>query len=166
MVNPNFIADFLEAVVQEGADELTLRAEEEGMLRTFIDTTNVGDKRWKSPHVDENWHATCQAIFQGVEGSDWETMYYNWKLPEAVKCKKSAENRKVMALWSLKFLRSVQRAEDSNKIPSNFGSLCNPLEEPDGCRGRRAEAHKTKTGTVFCRRWKRNMSGHRRGGCM
>ena len=63
-------------MVQQGADELTLRAEEEGMLRTFIDATDVGDRRRGATLVDEDWHATCQAIFQGVEGSEWETMYH------------------------------------------------------------------------------------------
>ena len=70
---PIFTTDF------PGADELTLRAEEEGMLRTFIDTTDVGDNYWKPPLVDEDWHAICQAIFQSVEGPEWETMYYNNK---------------------------------------------------------------------------------------
>ena len=42
------------------------------MLRTFIDTTDVGDSGWGPLVIDEDWHATCQAIFQGVEGSEWE----------------------------------------------------------------------------------------------
>ena len=40
-----FTTDFLEAVVREGADELTLRADEKDTLRTFIDTTNVGERK-------------------------------------------------------------------------------------------------------------------------
>ena len=69
MVKPNFTIYFPEAVVREGADELTLRPEEEGTLRTFIDTTDVGDNRWRPPVVDEDWHAFCQVIVEGVEGS-------------------------------------------------------------------------------------------------
>ena len=60
VVKPKFTKDFLETVVREGA--LTLLADEEGALRTFIDTTKVGDKRWGPPLVDEDWHAICQAI--------------------------------------------------------------------------------------------------------
>ena len=41
MVKPKFTTDFPEAVVREGADELTLRTEEDGMLRTFLETTDV-----------------------------------------------------------------------------------------------------------------------------
>ena len=47
VVNPKFTTDFPEAVVREGADELTLRAEE-GLLRTFADTTDVGDSAGRS----------------------------------------------------------------------------------------------------------------------
>ena len=69
VVEPKFTADFAEAVVGEGADELTLRADEEGALHTFIDTTNVVDKIWGPPIVGKDWHAICQAIIQGVGGS-------------------------------------------------------------------------------------------------
>ena len=61
VVKPNFTTDVPQAVVREGADELTLRAEE-GMLRTIIDPADVGDNRWWPPLVDEDWHASCQAI--------------------------------------------------------------------------------------------------------
>ena len=60
------------------------------MLRTFIDTTDVGDSGWGPPLIDEDWHAICQAIFQGVEGSQWEDMCCKFKeLHQAVKRKKS-----------------------------------------------------------------------------
>ena len=60
---------FPQAAVREAVDELTLRREEEGMLRTFIDTTNVGDSRWRPPMVDAGWHAICQTIYRGRRGS-------------------------------------------------------------------------------------------------
>ena len=44
------------------------------MLRIFIDTTNVGDSRWRPPLVDEEGHAVCQAIDKGVEGAEWEKL--------------------------------------------------------------------------------------------
>ena len=43
VVKPKFTAPG--AVIREGAAELTLRAHEEALLRTFIDTSNVGDHR-------------------------------------------------------------------------------------------------------------------------
>ena len=45
------------------------------MFRTFIDTANVGDSGLGPPLVDEDGHATCQAIYKGVVGSEWENMY-------------------------------------------------------------------------------------------
>ena len=43
VVKPHFTTDYPEAMVRVGAYGLTVRREEEGMLRAFIDTTNVGD---------------------------------------------------------------------------------------------------------------------------
>ena len=42
VVRPSFTTDFSGAVLRDGAGELTFRAHEEGVLRTFIDTANVG----------------------------------------------------------------------------------------------------------------------------
>ena len=42
---PQVSEAFPEAVIREGADDLTLRAEEVGSLRTFIDTKHRGLER-------------------------------------------------------------------------------------------------------------------------
>ena len=67
VVKPKFTSPG--AVIEEGADEVILRSHEEGVLRTFIDTSFVGDHRWERPLADADWHAFSQAIFQGVEES-------------------------------------------------------------------------------------------------
>ena len=41
----------------------------------LINTTNVGDRRWGPPLVKEDWHASCQAIYKGVEGAAQENLY-------------------------------------------------------------------------------------------
>ena len=46
VVKPKLTTDVREVVTREGADELTLLDEEEGTLRNFIDTTDLGDSRW------------------------------------------------------------------------------------------------------------------------
>ena len=51
VVKPNFTTDFSEAVIREGADELTLRAEEEGVLHTLLtprmwETADRGLRQW------------------------------------------------------------------------------------------------------------------------
>ena len=42
VLKPQFTTDFLEAVIREGPDELTLRREE-GVLRAIMDITDAGD---------------------------------------------------------------------------------------------------------------------------
>ena len=76
---------------------------DEGALRTFHDTTDVGDSRCSPRLVDKDWHAICEAIFQGVEGSEWKIMYCNDKeLHEAFKCVKSGKQEGQGALVSEK----------------------------------------------------------------
>ena len=88
--------------------------------------------------MDEDWHAVCQAIYKCLEGAELDTMYRKYvELHKAVRCKKSGDNEKAKALWSIKeakqrnkFPRLGQRTEDPNEIPSNVGHLGNPSEEP------------------------------------
>ena len=50
---------------------------------------SVEDQRWVPPLVDADWHAFCRAIFQGIEGQEWEAMFHHNKdLHSAVKSKK------------------------------------------------------------------------------
>ena len=64
-----------EAVVRDGADEVTLQREEEGMPRTFVNTTKVGDTGLGPPLVDEDWHATLSSHLprrrRGKNGRLW-----------------------------------------------------------------------------------------------
>ena len=94
VVKPKSSTDVPEVVVREGADELTVRRRE-GMLRAFIDTTNVGDSRWRPPLVDEDGDAICQAIYKGVEGPDWEVMHNKYvETHKAVNLKQPRINKK------------------------------------------------------------------------
>ena len=52
VVKPKSTTDFPKVVVWQGADELTLRAEEELALRTFTDTKDVGDS---SDGIHRSW---------------------------------------------------------------------------------------------------------------
>ena len=54
VVRPKLTTDFPGGVIREVASDLTLRAHEQSELRTFIDTSNVGNKRWEPPTVDAN----------------------------------------------------------------------------------------------------------------
>ena len=50
---PNFSGPYPEAAIREGADELTLRADEVGTLRAFINTDHIKFERWGPPLVDK-----------------------------------------------------------------------------------------------------------------
>ena len=60
--------------VRENSDELTLRAEEVGTLKTKINVNNIEKGRWSPPLVDYEWYAFCQALHKGIEGEDWREM--------------------------------------------------------------------------------------------
>ena len=80
-----------------------LRREEEDMLRSFIDTTSVGDRRWSPPLVDEERHAMCQAIYYGVEGAEWDDMHHKYVEPhKAVNLKKSGVSKNAKTLWPMR----------------------------------------------------------------
>ena len=81
----------------------------------------------------EDWHAILQAIFQGVEGPEWETIHYKCgEFHKASKCKKSGEHKKTKALWSLKEakdkgtdcydLGSVQKIQTSRSVWTSLQS--------------------------------------------
>ena len=61
-----------EASIREGPEELTLRAEEVGSQKSCINVDHTAEDRWRPPLVDADWHAFCQAIYKGFEGSEWE----------------------------------------------------------------------------------------------
>ena len=58
----------------EGADELTLRAEEVGTQLAFINTKHFELERWGPPLVDADWHAFCQTTYKGIEGDEREEL--------------------------------------------------------------------------------------------
>ena len=60
-----------EATVREKSDELTLRAEKVGTLKTHINVNHIEEERWGS--------AFFQALYKGIEGDDWEDMYESYK---------------------------------------------------------------------------------------
>ena len=68
IVEPEFNKEDFPQARLRGTVELTPRKGEGGKLRTFIDTTNVGDSGRGPQLVDEDRHAICQAIFKCKEG--------------------------------------------------------------------------------------------------
>ena len=56
--------------------------------------------------VDADWHAFCQAICKGIEGSDWRELCDHYKeMSRAAGVKKPNESQKARALWRMKAAR-------------------------------------------------------------
>ena len=99
---PKFSEDYPEAAIREGADELTLRAEEVGTL-TCINIDHVEDDRWEPLLVDADWHAFCQAIYKGIKGTEWEELYCHYReMSRAPGAKKPSESQKAKAFRAMK----------------------------------------------------------------
>ena len=57
--------------IRESPDELTLRAEEVVMWKSYINVNHIEKERCGPPLVVYDWHAFCQALYKGIEGEDW-----------------------------------------------------------------------------------------------
>ena len=66
-----------------------------GTLRAFVNTEHIEFERWSPPLVDADWHAFCRAIYKGIEGKEWEELYYHDReMSEAAGTKKPSESQK------------------------------------------------------------------------
>ena len=75
VVKPKFTTEFLEAVVREAAEELTLRAEEAGAWCTFIDTQACGtQKSWEPPLVARHLPGYFPRASKERNGRPWATL--------------------------------------------------------------------------------------------
>ena len=58
---PKFSEDFSD-VLREGADVVTLRAEEVDTLKACINVDHIEENRWRALLVDANWHAFLSSL--------------------------------------------------------------------------------------------------------
>ena len=85
---PNVPEGCQQVTVRESPEELTLRAEEVGTWKSYINVDHT------APPVDYDWHALCQALHKGIEGEDWEDLYDSYKeMSRAVGVKKPQEGK-------------------------------------------------------------------------
>ena len=82
-----------EVTVRESPDELTLRAEEVGTWKSYINVDHIDKERWGLPMVDYDWYAFCQTLYKGIEGEDWESFTYK-EMNRVVGVKKPQEAQK------------------------------------------------------------------------
>ena len=98
---PKFSEAYPEAAIREGADELTLRAEEVRTLTACINIDHSENDRWRPPLVDADWHAFCEAI---------EEVYCHYReMSRAAATKKPSESEKAKALWAMKAAKEREK---------------------------------------------------------
>ena len=99
VAKPKLTTDFPGAVVREGADESPCEHTKKVCCAPSSTPrmleTNDGGLRW----LTRIGMPFCQAIFQGVEGPEWD--YHFQDLHQAVKSKTSGENKKTNVLWTM-----------------------------------------------------------------
>ena len=97
---PKFEEGYPEVSMRQGPEELTPRAEEVGSQKACINVDHIAEDTW-----DRLWQTligmpSCQAIYKGIEGSDWEKLHdYYKEMSRAAGVKKPNESQKVKALW-------------------------------------------------------------------
>ena len=53
--------------------------------------------------MDADWNTFCQAIYKGIEGSQWAELYHHYReMCEAAGAKKPSESQQAKALWAMK----------------------------------------------------------------
>ena len=66
-----------------------------------------------SPLVDADWYALCQALYKGIEGEDWEEMYFSYnEMKGAVEVKKPQEAQEATGLWKMKAAKDAREEYD------------------------------------------------------
>ena len=107
--------------VKEKSDELTLRAEEVGTLKTYINVNHIEKERWGHPLVDYDWYAFSQAPHRGTEGEDRREMHEAHKnTSRAAGAKKPQESPKAKALWKMK---AAKEAGEEYYDPTSEGNI-------------------------------------------
>ena len=79
-------------------------------LKACINIDHIEENRWGPPLVDFDGHAFCQAIYKGIEGSEWEEMYSPQRdMSKAARAKKPSKSQKAEALWAIKAAKDREK---------------------------------------------------------
>ena len=85
---------------------MTQRAEEVGSQKSCINVDHMAEDRWGPPLVDAEWHAFCQALYKGIEGSEWEVLYEHYQeMSKAAGARKPNGSQKAKPFWKMKAAR-------------------------------------------------------------
>ena len=118
-------------------EELTLRRGEEGVLRTFVDTTTVGDNRW-GPLSSTRTGTQSSMPSTSTSRERRGTMYYkDVELGRAVNICQPSTSRKAKTLWKVrepKAKRDECYERDSERKSESRVAVLQALLEKKTCR--------------------------------
>ena len=101
---PNISEAFPEAAIREGADELTMRADEVETLRALHQhkttlSSKDGDRRW----LMRTGMPSAKQSTKELNGEEWEELYcHSREMSQATGAKKPSESQKTKAIWAMK----------------------------------------------------------------
>ena len=84
------------AKIKEGADDLTLRADEEALAFTFFGTKEINIEECGPSLANEDWHAICQVLYQSIETEEWYNMYETFELNRELHIKGQGKKMKAV----------------------------------------------------------------------
>ena len=71
--------------------------------KACINVNHIENNRWGPPLVDADWHAFAQAIYAGIEGSEWEELHDHHKeISKATGARKPSESQKSKGSLAMK----------------------------------------------------------------
>ena len=75
-----------------------------GSQKSCVNVDHIAQDRWGPPLVDADWHAYCQAVYNGIEGRRLGVILrlLQKEMSRAAGVKKPNENQKPKALWKIK----------------------------------------------------------------
>ena len=68
-----------EACVIEGVEVLTLRPEERGTQKLFVNTDKIPKEKWEPPLTDEGGVVLCQALYPSIGEEAWTELHERFK---------------------------------------------------------------------------------------
>ena len=154
LAEPQFIKDYTEAMVREGADELTLRKQGEGALRIVVDITKMGDSGWDHRSWMRTGMQFVKPSTEASRGAEGEIFYHkNAELHKAVNLKKLASEK------TKTLLANVAK---TNEEASNDRSSESQIESRTSVRRALWEAHMKSPTAALEEALRRTKNGARR----
>ena len=133
-------------IVRESPDELTLRAEEVGTWKSYINVDHIEKGEVGSSLVDADWHEFCQALHKGIEGEDWEELYDAYKeMSRAVG--RSSSRKSLRKQKPLENERQPRMQEKNTAIPVRDDNILGRKRDKIGTLGRAPQRHQLQRWT-------------------